>query len=451
MKKHFTGFSRIFSFTFSQHIRSKGYKNATIVIALLCLLLPAAIMGLVEYLDEGEAQSGGETQAADLSALSTVISVDLCDEQVLDLSALPLFVQQAGGRQLAVVDMGDDLTAAGEAAAGSDDTLILVTEQSGEGYSTSILLPDDSGLAQETADSFKIVFDQYTQGLAASLAGDKTAGSELSDPAAGAEAGAEAEDPLEGIEDIVSMVVNYLNIMLMYFFVLIYGQGVANSVVMEKSSKLIETFLVSVRPTAMILGKLLAITAAGIMQLLTWAASLAISFAAGTFIVKSMNPQTDMFIIKGFEMLKGLLDGLLSPLNVVLAILLVVAGLLMYCALAGIGGALASKTEDLSSANVIFTLILVASFLGALAGGGLDPSSQAAPLLDWIPFTAVMITPGRVLMGSLPLWKTAACLAITLLTALLAACAAGKVYRALVLYKGDVPKPKDIVRMLRKA
>ena len=78
MKKHFTGFSRIFSFTFSQHIRSKGYKNATIVIALLCLLLPAAIMGLVEYLDEGEAQSGGETQAADLSALSTVISVDRC-------------------------------------------------------------------------------------------------------------------------------------------------------------------------------------------------------------------------------------------------------------------------------------------------------------------------------------------------------------------------------------
>lgn len=447
MKKHFTGFSRIFSFTFSQHIRSKGYKNATIVIALLCLLLPAAIMGLVEYLDEGEAQSGVETEAADLSALSTVISVDLCDEQALDLSALPLFVQQAGGRQLAVVDMGADLTAAGEAAAGSDDTLILVTEKSGEGYSTSILLPDDSGLAQETADSFKTVFDQYTQGLAAFLAGDKTAGSELSDPAAGDE----AEDPLEGIEDIVSMVVNYLNIMLMYFFVLIYGQGVANSVVMEKSSKLIETFLVSVRPTAMILGKLLAITAAGIMQLLTWAASLAISFAAGTFIVKSMNPQTDMFIIKGFEMLKGLLDGLLSPLNVVLAILLVVAGLLMYCSLAGIGGALASKTEDLSSANVIFTLILVASFLGALAGGGLDPSSQAAPLLDWIPFTAVMITPGKVLMGSLPLWKTAACLAITLLTALLAACAAGKVYRALVLYKGDVPKPKDIVRMLRKA
>ena len=122
MKKHFTGFSRIFSFTFSQHIRSKGYKNATIVIALLCLLLPAAIMGLVEYLDDGEApQSVEETQAADLSALSTVISVDLCYEQALDLTALPLFVQQAGGRQLAVVDMGADLTAAGEAAAGSED------------------------------------------------------------------------------------------------------------------------------------------------------------------------------------------------------------------------------------------------------------------------------------------------------------------------------------------
>ena len=48
----------------------------------------------------------------------------------------------------------------------------------------------------------------------------------------------------------------------------------------------------------------------------------------------------------------------------------------LYCALAGIGGALASKTEDLSSANAIFTLILVVSFFGALAGGGLEPSSE---------------------------------------------------------------------------
>ena len=44
MNNPLKGFSKIFSFTFRQHVKSRGYKNSTIVIALLCLLLPALVM-----------------------------------------------------------------------------------------------------------------------------------------------------------------------------------------------------------------------------------------------------------------------------------------------------------------------------------------------------------------------------------------------------------------------
>ena len=49
------GFGKIFSFTFVEHVKQKGYRNVTIIIALLCLLLPAVIMPAVEYFKEDEA------------------------------------------------------------------------------------------------------------------------------------------------------------------------------------------------------------------------------------------------------------------------------------------------------------------------------------------------------------------------------------------------------------
>ena len=57
MKNQLRGFSKVFSFTFKEHVKSKGYKNSTILIALLCLLLPAAIMTGLEMTSGDEPQT----------------------------------------------------------------------------------------------------------------------------------------------------------------------------------------------------------------------------------------------------------------------------------------------------------------------------------------------------------------------------------------------------------
>ena len=252
---------------------------------------------------------------------------------------------------------------------------------------------------------------------------------------------------MEGIQEMVSMIFSYLNIMVLYFFVLIYGQGVANSVVMEKSSKLMETLLVSVRPAAVIMGKLFAIVAAGLLELFSWVFSLAISFAAGTAIVRNMNPETDMMIIQVFSFLKQLTEGMFSLPNCLLAILVVISGMLLYCALAGVGGSMANKPEDLSSANVIFTLVLITSFFALIFGGGME--GNVNPWFDWIPFTSVMITPARAMLGMLPVWKTLCSLAVTMITTGAMVFCAGKIYEALVLYKGESLNPSTLIKALR--
>ena len=70
--------------------------------------------------------------------------------------------------------------------------------------------------------------------------------------------GEESDDGAGEIRELLGTFLPYLNVMVLYFLVLFYGQGVASSVVLEKQSKLMDTFLLSVRPEAMVLGKLLA-------------------------------------------------------------------------------------------------------------------------------------------------------------------------------------------------
>ncbi len=435
MKGQFRGLSKIFSFTFMQHVKSKGYKNTTIIIGLLCLLIPALIMTGIEYLGSDDTSDVDSTDViVSMEQLNRVLVVDMTEGEAFDTSLIGQAAKEMTGTDMEIVNMGKDFDTARSTASGTSDTLIMVIEQEGTLYKTNIVIPDGSNISEDVVYQFQSFVDQYTQTVS---------GEYVDQP--------DNEDPIKGIQGGVTLVVSYLNIMVLYFFVLAYGQGVANSVVMEKSSKLMENFLISVKPTAIVLGKLLAITATGIIQFFTWILSLVISFAAGTAIVKSINPDTDMLVIRGFEMLKELLDGMFSPINCIMAVLMIMLGMLLYCALAGIGGAMASKTEDLSAANVIFTMALVISFFAALVGGGFGESMDAAPWLDWIPFTSVLVTPGRVLMGTLPLWKTALCFVISLITALLATALAGKIYKTMVLYKGDIPKPADIIKMLKRA
>ena len=266
--------------------------------------------------------------------------------------------------------------------------------------------------------------------------------------AAETENDASGEDPQESMEMVISMVLSFIILMVLYFFVLAYGQGVANSVVMEKNSKLMESFLLSVSPAAMILGKLLAITLTGLIQLFSWIGSLVISFAAGTALVRSADPDSDMLILQVFDMAADLAGGMFTPVNCIMAVLIVVAGMLLYCSLAAVGGAVASKAEDLSSANIIFTLVLVASFLAALYAGGII-DGDGSPVLDWIPFTAVMLAPSEVLMGDLPLWKTGSILLIIVLVTVAVTLIAGKIYKSLALYRGDVLSPKKLIKILR--
>ena len=164
-------------------------------------------------------------------------------------------------------------------------------------------------------------------------------------------------------------------------------------------------------------------------------------------MVRWINPETDMILVLLIESL-SLFRGMFSLGTVLLAVAVVMAGFLLYCALAAIGGAISSKPEDLSNANILFVLALVISFFAVLGSSGFG--ADIPVWLNWVPFTAVLVVPGQILIGSVNTAAGMGILAVVLAASLIVILLAGKVYSAMALYKGNLLTPGRIVKMMKE-
>ena len=141
--------------------------------------------------------------------------------------------------------------------------------------------------------------------------------------------------------------------------------------------------------------------------------------------------------------------GIFSLPAILLSVLMLCGGFLLYCSLAAIGGAMASKPEELSSTNSLFSMVLVISFLCTLYAGGMEAGmSSSAVWLNWVPFTAIFVVPSRVLIGEMTAGSALVSLVLVAAAIFLLVTVAGKVYRMLILYKGKVPKLGDVLKMI---
>ena len=481
MKNELKGLGKIFAFTFERQVKSTGYLVGTIVFALLCFLLPAGIMAAVEYF------GGDSDSAVETAAVSPVQTVYVADET--DGAADWNLLTQAGSETFGgifYVTCGS-LEEADAQAGQEEHSLILLLEEakktaqentlsqasngSQNGYQMHLLLPDNTSLSEGDAGDLESFLQANFQIILLQKSGiDPAAAAELLVPAttevttfgeealsetevttAGDETLSATEAALENMREVLGMLLPYLNIMILYFLVLFYGQGVANNVIMEKTSKLMDTFLVAVKPTAMVFGKVLAVTAASMLQFVIVAASLIGGFAAGSALVRMINPDSDMLLLLFFDSLSEF-QGVLTVPGILLAVVMMVSGFFLYCSLSAIGGSAAGKPEDLSSTNVVFTTVLIVSFLAALYAGGIGSmdSGAFAKWLDFVPFTSILVTPSRIMLGEVSLGMGFVSLLLVLIVSVLCLLLAGKVYRMMALYKGNPPTPAKLMKMLKE-
>jgi ABC-2 type transport system permease protein len=243
-------------------------------------------------------------------------------------------------------------------------------------------------------------------------------------------AGAETEE--NGQTFITALVVG----MLLYTTLIIYGVTTMRSVTEEKSSRVMEILIASVRPFYLLAGKIVGVAAVGLTQYAIWATVAGLITAYGVTMASAFRPGSSMPALQlHFSVLAYML-------------LFFLCGYLLYASLYAAIGAMVSNDQEAQQLQTPLTLVLVAAFL--LFNIILrDPSSPLSVWLSMIPFFAPILMMLRIAMQTPPFWQIALCVGISLGTTAAVVYFAARVYRVGVLMYGKRPSLVELARWMR--
>lgn len=251
------------------------------------------------------------------------------------------------------------------------------------------------------------------------------------------------EDEDRVTSTIVSSLVGMLMSLVLYMFVLIYGQMVMTSIIEEKNNRVLEVVVSSVSPSRLMLGKILGIGAVAVTQIVIWAL-LICSFT--TWVMPSMlssflNGGSDLDLMQALTMLGD--TGYILNLFVLLTLLLV-GGYLFYSA---IYAAIGSAVDNIQDASQLQTVAVVPIILGMVFSMSVinDPNSTLAFWLSMIPFTSPMVMMARIPFG-IPAGQIVASLAILYASVVFLIWLSAKIYRVGIFMYGKKPTFKELIR-----
>lgn len=225
----------------------------------------------------------------------------------------------------------------------------------------------------------------------------------------------------------------YILVFAMYMMILLYGQLIAVSVTSEKSNRAIEVLVTSASSNSLIFGKVIGAALASFLQVAVILGSGMISYTLNS---KSWN---------------GLLDGVFKiPSNILLTFIIFGSiGYLFYSFIFGALGALVSKTEDISSSIGPVTMIFVIVFFISMFGLT-NSDSLLIKIASFIPFSSSMTMLIRVALGTVSNIEIIISFIILLISTILTALGAAKIYRLGTLMYGNPIKLKNALKWFKK-
>lgn len=225
----------------------------------------------------------------------------------------------------------------------------------------------------------------------------------------------------------------YILIFVMYMMILLYGQLIATSVTSEKSNRAIEVLITSASSNSLILGKVIAAALASFLQVGTILASGMITYRLNS---RAWN---------------GLLDNIFNiPTNILLTFILFGSlGYLFYSFIFGALGALVSKTEDISSSIAPIVIIFMIVFFISIFGLQ-NSNSVLIKVASFIPFSSCMTMLIRIAMGTVSAFEVIISFVILIVSTVLIALGAAKIYRLGTLMYGNPIKLRNALKWFKK-
>ncbi len=431
-----------------REIRERVYKKSfiitTILMPLMMILLGAAPTLIMEFAD-------GETKQIVVIDESGLVAPKLVSDKELVFNATEDDLQQAliassqDEECFGVLHIGKDIVA------NPNDARLYTTSSSSLVLEENIADQIEKVIESERLKAYDIEnIDEILEKVKASVhlttfRTDKEKESEATSAIASSLAG---------------MVLGFL----LYFILAIYGGMVMQSVIEEKSSRILEVMVSTVKPFQMLMGKILGIALVAAVQVLVWGV-LIVLFSA--VIMPALMPENILESVQQVqagadvttlatqqELSPEMLTAMASLLDtghlamIIGSVLLyLVGGFLLYASLYAAIGASVDQAQDAQQLTTIVTLPIIVAFVVTMMVMK-DPNSPIVFWCSMIPFTSPIVMVARIPSG-IPMWEIATSLVILYATFTICVWGAAKIYKIGIFMHGTKPKLKDLWNWLK--
>ena len=263
------------------------------------------------------------------------------------------------------------------------------------------------------------------------------------------------EESLKGLNELKVIIGGAFGYLIMMFIVL-YGNMVMRSVIEEKTSRIIEVIISSVKPFQLMMGKIIGTSLAGILQFLIWV----ILGLSALFIISGVyGIQTGVPVNVNSQNISMVTDNSIGiyiqelwnlPIATILIsfIIYFIGGYFLYSSFyASIGAAVDNETDSQQFLLPIIMPLILGVYIGFFTVIN-DPHGTIATVFSIIPLTSPIVMMMRIPFG-VPLWQIIVSIVLLFLTFLGVVWFASKIYRVGILMYGKKPTWRELIKWLK--
>ncbi len=260
---------------------------------------------------------------------------------------------------------------------------------------------------------------------------------------------------VNGIKIALGMGAGYVIMM----FIIVYGAMVMRSVIEEKTSRIVEVIISSVKPFQLMMGKVIGTAGAGLLQFFIWAVLMFLMLVAGSYffgmdsmasVQTAQIPTDQMEAVATNDAQFAISEILKLPLfsMFIWFILFFLGGYLLYSSIyAAIGSAVDNETDTQQFMMPVIMPLMIGVYVG-FATVINDPHGTVATVFSMIPFTSPIVMLMRIPFG-VPWWQIALSLFLLIITFLAVIWLAAKIYRVGILMYGKKVNYKELYKWMR--
>ncbi|MBR6831023.1 MAG: ABC transporter permease [Tidjanibacter sp.] len=265
----------------------------------------------------------------------------------------------------------------------------------------------------------------------------------------------------KAVSNMVNIAIAYLFGLMIYMVVFLYGNMVMQGVIEEKSNKVLEVMVSSVKPFQLMMGKILGIAAVAVLQFVIWVVFIVgvggalMNVFAGDMIEAAAAMQSGM----PMDMTNMAMDAdMASVINTITDpgylirifggfLIFFIGGYLLYSAMFAAVGSAVDNEKDTQNLQLPISIPLILALV-VMVNAMQDPNGQLAFWFSMIPFTSPVVMMARLPYG-VPDWQLWLSIALLFITFVGMVWLAGKIYRVGIFMYGKKPTLKELIKWSR--